>query len=173
MALREEAGRRSWQWKWDEQPEKWKDQGSNLEYFLWMGDVHAGLYCRLKSPLQDWQNGSKGGVSIAETEDCVMFRASSGSRTIKANEQLNFSFRLLPTPVKPIDPEHWKFRYAHAYQPPADLHALDATVINIHQGTLPNMFINYPFLNLDLLGPYVSDAHALGMKVNLITQCGS
>lgn len=157
----------AWQWKWTDQPARWSEQGSNLEYFLWMGGVHAGLYCRLKSPLMDWQNDGKGGVAIAESTDRVLFRASSGARAVIANDAMHFSFRILPTPVKPMDPDHWKYRYVQAYEPPADLQALDATVINIHQGRLPNLYINYPFLNLDLLGPYVSEAHGLGMKVKL------
>ncbi len=167
MSLKGGIRPRSWRWNWSEQPPRWKEQGSNLEYFLWMGDVHAGLYCRLKSPLPDWMNRGEGGVTIDETAECVLLRATSGQRSVNANEEMHFSFRLLPTPVKPLDPSHWKDRYAHAYQPPTDLQELGATVINIHQGTLPNMYINYPFMNLDLLGPYVSEAHRLGMKVKI------
>ena len=167
MSLKGGARPAAWQWKWSDQPERWKEQGSNLEYFLWMGGVHAGLYCRLKSPLMDWQNDGKGGITIGESADRVLFRASSGERAVTPNDAMHFSFRLLPTPVKPMDPDHWKYRYVQAYEPPADLQALDATVINIHQGKLPNLYINYPFLNLDLLVPYVSEAHAHGMKVKL------
>jgi hypothetical protein len=167
MSLKGGTRPETWQWNWKDQPPRWKEQGSNLEYFLWMGGVHAGLFCRLKSPLQDWQNNGLGGVSIRESADRVLFRAASGARDIAANDTMHFSFRLLPTPVKPLDKDHWKYRYVQAYEPPADLKALDATVINIHQGKLPNLYINYPFLNLDLLGPYVSEAHELGMKVKL------
>ncbi len=158
---------RSLRWSWSEQPQSWKDQGSNLEYFLWLGDVVSGLYCRLKSPLENWKNGKNGFVSVAESGDSVLFKASSGAKRIHANEKLDFSFRLLPTPVKPIDSQHWRNRYAHSYQPPSELRAMGATINNIHQGTLPNMYINYPFLNLDLLVPYTSEAHTLGMKVKI------
>lgn len=157
----------TWRWNWADQPQAWKQQGSNLEYFLWMGGVHAGLFCRLKSPLMDWQNSGKGGTTIQERGDRVLFRAASGARNVDANVVMHFSFRLLPTPVKPLAPDHWKYRYVQAYKPPADLQALGATVINLHQGTVPNLYINYPFLNLDLLGPYVSETHQLGMKVKL------
>jgi len=157
----------SWQWKWSDQKPGWKEQGSNLEYFLWLGSVQSGLFCRLKSPLIDWQNDGNGGVTFAESSDTLRFRASTGARSLQSGQVMHFSFRLLPTPVKPLDPDRWKYRYAHAYQPPAYLKSLDATVINIHQGKLPNLYINYPFLNLDLLGPYVSEAHELGMKVKL------
>lgn len=157
----------SWKWTWTDQPQRWKAQGSNLDYFLWMGNVQSGLYCRLSAPLQDWQNEGKGGVTFAEREDRVLFRAYTGARRLGSKDVIHLSFRLLPTPVKPLDPFHWNYRYAHAYEPPQELRDLDATVINLHQGTPPNLYINYPFLNLDLLGPYVSEAHDLGMRVKL------
>jgi Family of unknown function (DUF6067) len=157
----------AWHWKWSEQPPRWKEQGSNLEFFFWLGGAHSGLYCRLKSPLQDWQNNTIGGVDLTETGNRVLFRASGGPRTVLAGETMSFSFRLLPTPLKPMDPDHWKYRYVQAYEPPVELQKLGATVINLHQGTPPNLHINYPFLNMDLLVPYLSSAHALGMKVKL------
>lgn len=126
----------SWQWKWSDQPERWKEQGSNLEYFLWMGNPQAGLYCRLKSPLSDWKNGGQGGVRFAEDGDRVLFRASGGARTLHAGEELALSFRLLPTPLKPMDAERWKTRYAHAYRPVDEIRAAGATVVNIHHDTL-------------------------------------
>ena len=162
MGLRGGERPPTWRWKWSEQPQRWKDQGSNLEFFTWLGGVQAGLFCRLKSPLEDWINGTKGCVSFAETRDCVILRASSGSRLLHTGRELHFSFRLLATPVKPLDPHHWKYRYAQSYQPPAELQNLGATVINLHQSTLPNLYINYPFLNLDLLVPYVNTSHTLG-----------
>ncbi len=158
----------AWHWKWTEQPQRWRDQGSNLEYFIWLGGVQAGLYCRLKSPLEDWQNGTGGGVSLAQDETGrVLFRARTGSRDIQAGQELNLSFRLLPTPLKPLDPSHWKYRYAHTYRPLEEIQATGATVVNIHHDTLPNLWINYPFLNLDLLAPYVQEAHARGMKAKV------
>jgi len=167
MALQGGTRPKNWKWKWSEQPARWKEQGSNLEFFCWLGSVHAGLYCKLKSPLDDWKNKDSGNVSITEDSARVLFRASSGSRTVKAGEEMDFSFRLLPTPLKPLNPDHWKYRYVQAYLPPEELHQLDATVINLHQGTEPNLYINYPFLNLDLLTPYINTAHALDMKVKL------
>lgn len=164
-----DGGRRpkQWQWKWTDQPQRWRDQGSNLEYFVWLGGVKAGLYCRLKAPLDDWKNGSAGGASIAEGNGEVLFRAATGPRKIRAGEEVALSFRLLPTPVKPLEPSRFKVRYSHAYRPPAEVKAETASVINIHHDTLPNLWINYPFLNLDLLRPYVNEAHELGLKVKL------
>jgi hypothetical protein len=167
MGLAGGARPQSWQWRWSDQPQRWKEQGSNLEYFLWMGGVQTGLYCRLKSPLSDWRNGDHGGVRFDRESGRVLFRAGGGPRALHRGEELNFSFRLLPTPVKPLDPQHWNTRYAHAYRPVEEIRSSGATVVNIHHDTLSNLYINYPFLNLDLLTPYVSQAHAQGIKVKV------
>jgi glycosyl hydrolase family 123 len=132
-----------------------------------MGGVQAGLYCRLKSPLADWKNGDQGGVRFYDEGGRVLFRASSGPRTLRQGEELSFSFRLLPTPLKPLDPQRWNTRFAHAYRPVEEILASGATVVNIHHDTLPNLYINYPFLNLDLLTPYVSQAHTRELKVKV------
>jgi hypothetical protein len=158
---------RQWQWKWTEQKQRWIDTNSNLEYFIWLGGVKAGLYCRLTSPLEDWKNGEAGGVSVSETNGQVLFRAMSGPRRVRAGQELSFSFRLLPTPVKPLEASRFKTRYYHSYGLPADIRADTATVVNIHHDTPPNMPVNYPFLNLDVLRPYVREAHTQGLKVKI------
>ncbi|MCP5119009.1 MAG: hypothetical protein GY953_50035, partial [bacterium] len=159
---------REWQWTWNEQPQRWTDQGSNLEYFIWLGAIDAGLYCRLRSPLDDWKNGANGGVRFEEQQpDRVVFRAYAGARRLRGGEEMNFSFRLLPTPVKPPDTNRWKVRYAHTYRPLEEIKSTGASVVNIHHAQLPNLFINYPFLDLDLLTPYVEKAHRMGLKAKL------
>ena len=57
-----------------------------------LGGPPSGLYCRLKSPLQDWQNNMIGGVDLTETGNRVLFRASGGPRTVLAGETMSFSF---------------------------------------------------------------------------------
>lgn len=167
MGLPGGARPQSWKWSWAEQPQTWKEQGIDLGYFCWLGGMKAGLYCRLKSPLDEWQNGNRGKVSIQEAQGQVLLAVSCGPRTLQSGQVLKFVFRLMPTPLKPLDPDHWKYRYAHAYEPAAELQAQGATVINVHHSMLPNQYINYPFLNMDLLIPYVTSAHDLGMKVKL------
>lgn len=169
LGMGHNGGRRpaAWDWKWTDQPQRWKDQNSNLEYFIWLGGVHAGLFCRLKSPLEDWRNGIAGGASISESGGRVLFRARSGRRGVRAGEELSFSFRLLPTPVKPLEPARFNTRYCHSYRPAEEVRRDGATVVNIHHDTLPNVWINYPFLNLDLLTPYVREAHNAGLKVKI------
>ena len=153
-----------WQWHWTDQPRRWKDQWSNLEYFVWLGGLDAGLFCRLKSPLDDWKNGTMGGVQIDPPEnEAVLFRAYSGSRRVRANKELSFSFHLLPTPLKPLDPNRWKYRYAQTYRPLREIQEAGATVL-----TFPVLLFkewgNYPYLDLHLAIPYIQEAHRKGLK---------
>ena len=157
-----------WQWTWSQQPQRWKDQASNLEYFVWLGNVHAGLYCRLKAPLEDWKNNGAGGVQFGEEGNGrVVLRAYTGPKQVEAGKEIKLSFSLLPTPLKPLDANHWDLRYAHTYRSIEEVKSAGATVLNIHHATQPNLFINYPFLNLDLLIPYVQEAHKAGLQVKL------
>ena len=153
-----------WQWHWTDQPQRWKDQWSNLEYFVWLGGMDAGLFCRLKSPLDYWKNGTVGGVRIDTTEnDSVRFRASSGLRRVRAGEEMSFSFHLLPTPLKPPDPNRWKYRYAWSYRPLKEIQEAGVTVL-----TFPMLLFkdwgNYPYLDLHLAIPYIQEAHRRGVK---------
>jgi hypothetical protein len=153
-----------WQWNWTEQRQRWKDQWSNLEYFVWLGGLDAGLFCRLKSPLDDWKNGTNGGVRISPTGNgAVLFRAYSGPRRTRANEELSFSFRLLPTPLKPLDPNRWKYRYAWAYRPMSELREAGVTVVST-PALFYNDWGNYPYYDLRLAIPYIQEAHRNGVK---------
>lgn len=167
MGLRGGVRPQRWKWGWAEQPEAWKEQGIDLGFFCWLGNVEGGLYCRLKSPLDDWKNKNRGGVSIQEMEDQILLRVSCGPRVLEAHEVVHLTFHLLPTPVKPLNKDHWHYRYAHAYEPATEAQNQEATVINVHHSMLPNLYINYPFLNMDLLVPYMESAHDLGIKVKL------
>ena len=156
-----------WQWHWTDQPRRWKDQWSNLEYFVWLGGLDAGLFCRLKSPLPDWKNGTIGGVQIDPAgNDTVLFRAYSGPRCARANEEMSFSFRLLPTPLKPLDPNRWKYRYAQTFRPLREIQEAGATVL-----TFPVLLVkewgNYPYLDLHLAIPYIQEAHRRGLKAKI------
>lgn len=167
MGLRGGERPQRWKWRWVDQPESWKEQGIDQGFFCWLGNVESGLYCRLKSPLEDWKNRNRGGVSIQEMENQVLLRVSCGPRELKAHEVVHLTFHLLPTPLKPLNKDHWHYRYAHAYEPATEAQNQGATVINVHHGMLPNCYINYPFLNVDLLIPYIEAAHASGIKVKL------
>ena len=164
----------SWQWKWD--PAR-----ANNE--LWIGDVNAGLSCKLKDlqdrwdlfnfkesgTYRDWSNDGRGGCDVDEQGDQVVIRAYSGARQMAAGEALHFNFGLLITPVKVLDKAHWHWRYYHhgSASPLPEIAKTGATVINLHQGDALNPYINYPFLTVDKLSAYAREAHDLNMKVKL------
>ena len=177
MGLGRKGGYRpsSWQWKWDV-------ARSNNQF--WIGDVNAGLSCKLKhvedrwdlfnhqetGSYRDWSNDGRGGCDIAEVgADQVVVRAYSGPRETTAGQELHFNFGLLITPVKTLDKSHWQWRYFHqsAAAPVAEAAETGATIINLHQGDQLNPNINYPFLTANKLRAYTDDAHARDMKVKI------
>jgi len=185
MGLGVEGGFRPAQhvWKWDEH---------KLQDSVWIGDVNAGVQCKLEgqddrpilesvysrfkdlakpflSPPPAWNNGGKGGCLLFESGDrTFLFRATSGPRTIEAGEELHFRFALLITPLKPIDPnKHFGTRYFHNYQPVEAALKVGANTINIHHGNEINPYINYPFLRPNELRNYVQQAHDKGLKLKI------
>jgi len=174
MGMGKKGGLRppEWKWAWD---------AGRANNAVWIGDVEAGLQCKLKGPEdtwdiynltagipQSWGNGGRGGAAVTEeSPGVVLLRAYSGERTVQVGEELRFRFGLLVTPVKPLDPAHWHERYYHATVPPETAIASGANIINIHQGNELNPNINYPFLAADKLAAYVEQAHAKGVKVKI------
>lgn len=173
MGLGRKGGYRPSEWKWT-----WDARRANN--MVWIGDIDAGLHCKLKGNTESWDiydlesgipdswgNGGKGGCNVVEDGDAVLVRAYSGPRGVKAGEKLEFRFGLLVTPVKPLDPAHWSRRYYHQYVPVQTARDAGATIINIHQGNELNPYINYPFLTVDKLAAYVKAAHDAGMKAKI------
>ena len=180
MGMGRKGGTRPERFEWTWDPARHQDS-------LWLGNVDGGLQCKLKGPdyrwplvnihykhrpllmPEAWHNAGKGGCTVSEEGECVVFRAWGGPRTMQAGEEQRFDFGLLITPVKPLDTRaHWTQRYYHGGVPaPRDVANQGARVINIHHGNAVNPFINYPFLTEDKLRPYIDEAHALGLKVKL------
>ncbi len=177
MGLGRKGGYRpaDWQYKWDP---------SRANSSVWLGDVDAGLHCRLKGPEEGWYlygfgkdklpdtwaNGGKGGCMVGGWgQDFPVFRAHTGPRRLKAGQRLDFRFGLLITPVKPLDPGHWNQRYYHAYVPVDRAVEVGANIINIHHGNELNPHINYPFMPgpTKRLADYVRQAHAKDVKVKI------
>ena len=172
------AAPQRYDWKWSVE----RNQDS-----AWIGDVNAGLQFSLRDnkyvrPLNtnfyhsqplvmpaSWDNGGKGGCHLASQDGKpYIVNCYSGPRAFAAGETQYYNFRLLVTPFHPIQPDmQWKDRYFHAYQPPHDIAATGANVINIHHATPINPFINYPFLRVPEMTSYVQQAHQLGMKVKI------
>jgi hypothetical protein len=146
-----------WKWAWD------VNRADNM---VWIGDADAGVQLKLMGPtdtwdtlsLKDsglpasWSNGGQGGCTIAEAGDTVLVRVTSGKRTLEAREELEFRFRLLVTPFKPIDPNHWNWRYGGF--------EAGGNVLHLHHGTWENPYINYPFLTADRVKALVQKTQA-------------
>ncbi|MBW8041396.1 MAG: hypothetical protein FVQ85_15550 [Planctomycetes bacterium] len=162
-----------WQWRWN--PER----ANNM---LWLGNVNAGVQCKLKgdkdawhlygfgdTALPDsWSNSGRGGCTVTqEAGGVVLIRAYSGPRSLEKGQELLFRFGLLITPVKMLDQNHWQWRYYHAYRPVGQIAQAGGRIINIHHATEINPFINYPFIAVDALKKYVDEAHRHDIKVKL------
>ncbi len=167
------GGYRPKSWQWD-----WSQRGISS---CWLGEVNAGLYLTLKNGPDMWDiEGTKspdaanswhsGKCLLEEDGDAVIIKCSTGPAHLKAGEQLPLRFGMLITPVKPINMDHFNQRYYQFYNnivQPQDAKALNATVINIHQGNELNPYINYPFRTVDKMRDYIDRAHALGMKAKI------
>lgn len=163
---------REWKWTWD------IDRANNM---IWIGDTDAGLHCKLKGPKdtwdiqnlrasglpESWSNGGKGGCTVTEEGNAVVIRAYSGERRLSEGESIEFRFGLLITPVKPLDPAHWNYRYYHAYGPVEAATSVGANIINIHHANECNPYLNYPFIAVDKLSAYVRKAHEKNVKVKI------
>lgn len=174
-------------WNWDVAT---KNQDA-----LWLGDSNIGVQLALRDdnyerplntnfyrekPLiapESWANpgveSAGAGVTLKEVgsgtvRNAVVLQARSGARTMAPGERLNYGFRLLLTPFKPIDPaRQLRNRYFHDQGSVADIATAGASVINIHHATALAPFINDPLLHADALARYTAQAHAAGLKVKV------
>ena len=176
LGLGRKGGPRPTAWDWT-----WSAQRSN--HHIWLGDVNAGLQCKLKHVTphwalygigdtglyRDWSGQGQGGCSLREQGDSVVFRAFTGPCSVETGQELHFNFGLLITPVKTLDKAHWRWRYFHQSRsrPVKDIAGTGAALINLHQGDHVNPHINYPFATADKLAAYVHEAHEAGMKVKI------
>ena len=176
MGLGRKGGSRPASWKW-----KWNVDLSNNQ--LWLGDVNAGLHCKLKhteprwdifnlkesGTYKDWSSGGQGGCDVEEAGGQVTVRAYAGPCKMAAGQELHFNFGLLITPLKVLDKQHWQWRYYHAagVEPVDKLASEGVRITNIHQGNEFNPNINYPFVTSEKLSAYIKQAHDKGIRVKL------
>ncbi|MEE1838312.1 glycoside hydrolase domain-containing protein [Streptomyces sp. NPDC088190] len=184
-----------WQW----------NVASHNQDSLWVGDVNAGIQLSLRDdqyrrplnspyyrdlPLVEpisWGNNGQGSVEICSDECRRTVTAASGPVHIPEGGQLEFSFRVLLTPFKPISPRRqFSERYYHAPNRPEEISddveetpawndpgdpraikAYGASIINVHHATEIAPHINNPLITGDRLSSYVSTAHSLGMRVKV------
>jgi hypothetical protein len=164
----------SWNW----------NQNKGGENQLWTGAVDAGLRLKFKGDDYDWESplhmqtdapkswagdASGGTVTALPLDDgSLEITASSGAVTVPNGQPLTFKFDLLVTPVKTLDTAlHFRRDryYQFGYNGHADCEAITdmgAKVLNLHQGTAPNPYINYPFNEV-----------AMGKQANFSQQCKS
>lgn len=164
---------------------KWQVATKNQDG-AWLGDVNAGLqyslrdehYVRplntnfyLQKPLLlpvSWGNEGKGGIKMGMKGAAYLVDNYTGARSLRKGDTLYFNFRLLITPFHTLDTkDHFANRYIHKYLNTDTAKALGATVINIHQGTPINPYINYPFIRTRQMKAYIDSAHKDGMKVKI------
>ena len=164
----------------------WKWKVENHQEGVWMGAVNKGLQYVLRDdnyerplntnfyqnqPLNmpiSWENEGKGGIRMVETARGITMENYSGSRSMKAGEELHFNVRFLITPFKHLDTQtHFNTRFVHKYVPVDSVVAWGGTVVNIHHANEINPYINYPFFNLEDAKAYIDEAHEKGIKVKL------
>ncbi|WAH98917.1 glycoside hydrolase domain-containing protein [Arthrobacter sp. MMS18-M83] len=110
----------------------------------------------------------RGGVALRTAGESVTVSAFSGGRTLAVGETLDFDFRLLLTPFKPINPaKHLANRFFHAPAEPEAIAATGATVVNVHHATAPAPYINDPLLTAGRLAAYVEEAHRSGLRAKV------
>ena len=112
MGLGFKGGFRPAEWHW-----KWNIALAN--HRVWIGDVNAGLNCKLKGDQdtwelynlkatglpESWSNGGQGGGEVREeSADVVLIRFFTGPRQIRPAQELRFRFGLMATPVKTLKP---------------------------------------------------------------------
>lgn len=169
-------------WTWD--------VANHNQDSLWLGGVNAGVQLALRDgnyerplntnfyrekPLVEpasWANRQddsvQGGVALRTAGEMVTVSAFSGNRPLAAGETLDFGFRLLLTPFKPIDPsKHLANRFFHAAAEPEAIAASGATMVNVHHATAPAPYINDPLLSVGSLAAYVEGAHRRGLKAKV------
>ncbi|MEP6728010.1 MAG: glycoside hydrolase domain-containing protein [Bacteroidota bacterium] len=165
-------------WKWD--------VANKNQDGAWVGAVNAGLQYSLRDekytrplntnfylqkpllPPSSWDNGGKGGITIAQKGTAILANNYSGKRSIKKGEVLWYNFTLLITPFHILNTDfQWSNRFYHKYNNLDSIKATGATVVNIHHATPINPWINYPFIEWKKMKGYIDTAHSLGLKVKI------
>ena len=152
---------------------------------FWIGSTRGGIHCELRGssyhgPLlnlyrpeypESWYNDGEGRLAVKKLHNEILATVSSGSRSIKKDDEIEFEFSLLITPVKEIDfKSQFTNRYYHSGSRPTPEPADVKTgikVINVHHANSYIPYINYPFLDTDSLGAFIDHWHSKGMKVKI------
>ena len=80
---------------------------------LWLGSVEAGLGW-ITWDTEPWEDPSRvDAATVREKGDAVVMELNLGTHTVSRDDPWQMRFALRPTPVKPPDQRHWRFRYLH------------------------------------------------------------
>jgi len=121
-------------------PEKdWSFQAhSRSNGNVWLGNVNAGMQLR----------AYEGTGRLREDGDVVRVSAMAGGIDVAPGKERTLTYRLLITPFKPINKNHWRTRVGDPF---AKTDGARATILHIHHANAANPWINYPFLYTDKL----------------------
>lgn len=161
---------------------------ANHQDSFWMGNVNFGLrmqfqdenyvkpnvniyYCYKPLRIPDsWGGEGKGGIRI----DRGIARAYSGSYHAKKGETRHFCFRILITPLKPIDYRaQFTDRYYQSYNRRTeeawleDLKENHCNILNNHHGTDLIPYINYPFYESAAMKRFADQLHAENIRYKI------
>ena len=169
---------------------------------VFMGDVDAGMYVKLKGEAAawdttrgtdterpvSWANNGTGGIRV--TPPATIHAFTGPRRVVKGVAgRLVFNVSLIPTPVKGdytgtlegkqehyLHTRHYHIPYGLWNVPPASALKQDpgANTIILHQSNQLNPYINYPIHPsvVPLLTDYVTSASKAGAKVKLYCTVG-
>jgi hypothetical protein len=174
MGLNGQACPESYNWKW-----------SGPQNSFWIGSADAGIHCKMlgaaysgpllnlyhPAPPPVWYNNNKGGFKLKSSANEVVATTYTGPRTLRENEELNFQFSLLVTPIKQVNTaDQFTNRYYHKASQPApsgeDLKS-GIKITNVHHANSVNPYINYPFIAVDSMKRFVNKWHRKGLKVKI------
>jgi len=166
-------------------PQQHQAPWNGPEDSFWIGNTRGGLWVELRGssyhgpllnlyhprPPESWNNDGKGGFRIDSDDTEVLATVYSGERELEKGDELDFEFAILITPVKALDPaSQFQNRYYHnSSEPgpgPEDLEA-GVRIVNLHHANPFNPFINYPFIAVDMMKPFVERNQAKGLKVKI------
>jgi len=130
----------------------------NLPSQVWLGNVHAGMQVTLPAGARHYREAG-GEVTLCD---------NLGAMRLKHGQEQEICFQLLITPLKPLNPDHWNWRYFQAWKDagsPERAARDHVKILSVHHANEYNPYINYPFLTTEKLGAFAKDAHERGMKV--------
>lgn len=170
---------------------RWDDQRHDSMY---VGNINVGAMIRLKAeryrtplvniyyhnlplvrPVETWDNHGLGEMSVKKGTNGAVFKACTGSFSLKKGERRVFRYEFFLTPYKSVDyKKHYAVRYYHSnamrgneYRHLKKAEKAGLNVINVHHGNELHPYINYPFIETERLKRFVQEAACKGIGVKV------